>query len=141
MNERNKLASGVGAVSLKGKVALQGWSALFTDVTMMLDDQTATGRLAVNPGETEKRIVEGTLAFETLDLEPFAPNFFSADALNLVRSFAKPDQDIAVIGESDLTHLAQSNIDLRLSASQVVFGDLSFQDAAGTVQLGTTPLV
>lgn len=106
---------GLGPFSAKGDLQLDERTISFANANVSLDGNAASGTLAVTFAD-ERAAIEGTLAFSTLDLSPYAiekPTSAIARATGWLTSLRIPG-----LAESSL--LNEVDADLRISAANVV---------------------
>jgi AsmA protein len=113
--------STLGAASIKAKAKVAGANATLSDATMELDGNEATGSVRVALGG-KRPSVQGTLAFSSLDVSPY---------LESVRSGFANSSDWDPV-EIDLPLLRDTDLDLRVSAQQVVVGNAKLGAAAAS---------
>ncbi|MEZ5841545.1 MAG: AsmA family protein [Hyphomicrobiales bacterium] len=101
-----------GPFSISAQVNAIGWSASFTDAAIELDGNKAEGVLAAKHGEA-RPLVQGTLAFETLDLSAYGGLLKGGDAAG-TGGWRDAPLPTDLLGALDL--------DLRISAGRVLLG-------------------
>lgn len=119
---------GLGPFSAKGELALDARSISFANAGFSLDGNAATGTLALTFA-AERPAIEGTLAFSTFDLSPYAvpaPTSAIARATGWLASLRIPG-----IAESSL--LNELDADLRVSAANVTNASERLGRAAASV--------
>jgi AsmA protein len=113
--------STLGAASIKAKTRVAGANFTFSDATVELDGNEATGSVRVALGGARPS-VQGTLAFGSLDVSPY---------LEAVRAGFAGSSDWDPV-EIDLPLLRDTDLDLRVSAQQVVIGNAKLGPAAAS---------
>ncbi len=106
---------GLGPFSAKGELALDERSISFANANFSLDGNAASGTLALTFGK-ERPAIEGTLAFATFDLSPYAaplPTSAIARATGWLASLRVP-------GLAETSLLNELDADLRVSAASVI---------------------
>ncbi|MHA1158740.1 MAG: AsmA family protein, partial [Alphaproteobacteria bacterium] len=111
-----------GAASLTGDVNWIGPTLSVDDATLELDGNAAEGVLTMTLEPIPR--LQGTLAFDRLDLSPY---------LDLVHAGLKAIGDVSPAGLPALTAL---RTDLRLSANKTIIGDFETGAAAAAVTSG-----
>jgi len=114
-------SSMIGAVELAANVTLTPKRAKFNDVALTTDKQSAKGVIEIGL-EQPVPAVNGTLAFETLDLRSLISAF-----IPLPLDGANDDIDTRFINQLDL--------DLRLSAQNATAGPVNLAGLAAAVQV------
>lgn len=120
--------SGLGAFTAKGELALDERSISFSNANFTLDGNAASGTLALTFAD-DRPAIEGTLAFGTFDLAPYASPVQSsaiARATGWLTSLRVPG-----LAESSL--LNELDADLRMSAANVTNGSERLGRAAASV--------
>lgn len=102
--------NGFGPFSLKARANVVGNSVALTNVTTSLDGNAAEGVLTFNDS-TGQHTLQGTLAADSLDLTPY---------LGTIRLLAGAHEWNRQA--FDLQALAETNLDIRLSAAKVTVG-------------------
>ncbi len=97
-------------------------SVAFDQATIELDGNIGDGQLALGL-RNDRPVLEGTLAFDALDLTPYAEDLRSA-------RWSDTGRPIWLT-----TMLRASDVDLRLSAARVTVGDLGLKQASAAVLL------
>ncbi|MCP4381918.1 MAG: AsmA family protein [Hyphomicrobiales bacterium] len=113
-----------GAGSVSGKVNWLGPSVAITEASVEFDGNVADGAIAVTSVDGHSR-VQGTLAFETLDLSPYV------DALQIGMTADGPWQSAPTAMPLD----AMGALDLRVSTNQLILGDAEIGRTATTIIL------
>ncbi|MER0239587.1 AsmA family protein [Fulvimarina sp. MAC8] len=109
----------LGAVSLTGNLSLAGRRLAVTDAELRLAGSSGVGAIEY---DLDADRLDGTLAFETLDLTPVAQAIVPMPAGPF--GFARPIE----------AKFAQSaDVALRVSANQANFGTLAFSDVAAVI--------
>jgi AsmA protein len=118
--------SGLEGFELSGHINLLGETAVVSDLRMTLDGNRAEGSMKVDI-EKERIGLQGTLAFETLDLNRYR----SPDEPEQTVRSGTPDDPMTT--PLDLSDLHKTVADIRISAQRIMIGDLRLSDTAGTV--------
>ena len=110
----------VGSFSVSGAVVVEGDRLSFEDATSTIGERQARGRLQFRRSDSAVLSMNGTLAFDSIELPP---------PLQLLA--VKDDDD----GLSDVAprRFDDVEVDLRLSATNASVGPLELENAAGTV--------
>lgn len=108
---------GLGPFTAKGRLTLEERVASFEDAEFTLDGNAATGALMVKLGP-ERPSVEGTLAFPSFDIAPYAAPS-RPYALALASDWIS---GIRVPGLASPSFLRDMDADIRISASNVLSG-------------------
>ena len=114
----------LGPASIKGAVNWSGSSVSFSDAAIELDGNVAEGALAVAIADGRPGL-QGTIAFETLDLSSYFQSF-AAGLADGARAAATP---------VSLPLEAIGNIDLRISSNNVVVGPVTFGHSGGAINI------
>lgn len=93
----------------------------FNDVTLKLNDATATGVMDISTGRTNRSKLGGTLAFDAMNLKPF----FDAFALRLAAGEENAPQDGGPLQKLDL--------DLRLSAKDMQLDPFRLKNVGASI--------
>lgn len=113
-------------LSATGKLRLVGRAASLSELTLALDGSVAEGGMRLLLGDDGRPDVQGTLAFDVLDLDRY-------------RAPARPDGAPGTPGWLDqpitISDLDQVSADVRISARVVRFGSIEFGEVAGTVSV------
>lgn len=117
---------GPGVLSATGKLRLDGRAASLSELAVSLDGSEAEGGLRLVVGEDGRPDLQGTLAFDVLDLDRYRAASRPADTAGGTDWI---DRRIAIGG------LDQLSADVRLSARSVRLGSIEFGDVAGTVSI------
>jgi AsmA protein len=113
--------STLGAASIKAKAKIAGANFTFSDAAMELDGNEATGSVRLAFGGARPS-VQGTLAFSSLDVSPY---------LESIRAGFANSSDWEPVA-IDLPVLRDTDLDLRISARQVVVGKAKLGAAAAS---------
>lgn len=116
---------GLNAVSLAGRINLIGNSLSLSELVLSLDNNEAEGGVKITLGGKQTGI-QGTLAFETLDL-----GVYRTPPEEGAPTVPQPEQAMSTV--VDLSALQRFGADLRVSAASVTYGDLTLGRTAGTV--------
>jgi AsmA protein len=117
-----------GAAAISGNLTWVKPAATFDDAKIELDGNRAEGAVTASFGARPK--VEGTLAFDKLDLSAYLEAFrASLDAQGPWRSAPAA------------MHLAASDLDLRLSAAEVIAGSARIGRTAAAVNVDNGKLI
>jgi AsmA protein len=110
--------AGLGAFTAKGQLVLDERNMSFENAAFVLDGNSATGALAAKLGD-ERPALEGTLAFTSFDIAPYA-----APAQSFSLSTAATDwlSSVGVPGLASPSLLREVDADLRISATNVMNG-------------------
>ena len=111
-----------GAAAISGKLTWVRLVAAFDDAKIDLDGNHAEGAITASFGTRPK--VEGTLALDKLDLTAYLEAFVAT----LTKQGPWPSAPAAM-------HLAASDLDLRLSAAEVIAGSARIGRTAAAVNL------
>ncbi|WP_421724734.1 AsmA family protein [Bauldia sp.] len=112
------------AGSVDGRINWLGPSVAITDATIELDGNAADGALSAMIGDGRSTL-QGTLAFETLDLTSYAEALQAAAEVNGSWLAAPTVMPLDAMGA----------VDVRLSTNELTVGDASFGRTAATVVL------
>ncbi|MGP1275160.1 MAG: AsmA family protein [Caulobacterales bacterium] len=104
----------------------------FEDARFTLDDITATGALTAQT-DRERPFLTGQLAIPVLDLNPYMPEEEAGTAPSGQTEWSTEEIDLAALRLVDA--------DLRLSAGQLIFGEIEVSEADLRVQLANGRLV
>lgn len=110
-----------GTIALDTNVAMSAQTWKMDNLSLSLDESNATGVLGIAWNRTRGPRIDGTLAFDQLDL---APIVFSAQT-------AQSGSAVPL----DRTLLKQFSLDLRLSAQEVSYGTAALTDVAAGVMV------
>ena len=119
----------LGAALIEGNLNWIGPSFSFSTAKVELDGNSAEGTLAIDVSDRRPRI-QGTLALEKLDLSAYLETFqagISADGPWPLAEIGMPLLDIA-------------DVDLRLSAGEILIGSARIGQSAGSVGLNSGKL-
>jgi AsmA protein len=106
----------LGALHIKGRLALIGTKAKFTDAEVGIDAVAATGNVALDSSGAKPKI-DGKLAIEKLVLDPYFPAQPAAGAPNQAKTASAAGADL-----SSLTALLAADANLDLSVSDLRMG-------------------
>ncbi|TCT12068.1 uncharacterized protein involved in outer membrane biogenesis [Tepidamorphus gemmatus] len=113
-------------LSATAKLRLVGRAASLSELALTLDGSVAEGGMRLQLGDDGRPDVQGTLAFDVLDLDRFRPP-------------ARPDSAPGTPGWLDqpitIADLDQVSADMRISARTVHLGAIEFGELAGTVSV------
>lgn len=115
-----------GDLSATGKLRLVGRTASLSELALGLDGSRAEGGMRLVLGEDGRPDLQGTLAFDVLDLDRYRAAAPPADPPG---SPDWLDRQIAIGG------LDRLSADIRLSARNIRMGAIDFGDVAGTVSI------
>ncbi|WP_455272667.1 AsmA family protein [Rhizobium herbae] len=110
-----------GAVAIDTSMTMSAHTLKMDNLSLSLDDANASGVLGVAWGRSRGPRIDGTLAFDRLDL---ASLVFSADG---------PQSGLA--SRLDRALLNQFSLDLRLSAQEASYGSVVLSDVAAGVMV------
>ncbi len=113
-----------GAMLISSKLSSAGSDFKFQDATISLDENSGTGFINMNVSEDNRVKLEGTLAFDKLNFDPYF------EALDANRGDESTDPEIANI---DL--IEEFDLDLRFSAKTATLGAISMTSMAATAQI------
>jgi uncharacterized protein involved in outer membrane biogenesis len=128
------LADGLNAVSLKGQINWTGRSVAVENAKVTIDGNEATGALVLNlPGE--RPLIGATLAFQALDLTPYAE---AARAQSFLF-----DRQTATWSLFDLSFplIRHVDADLRISAPKVILKGYGLGRGAATIAVRSGKLL
>lgn len=117
---------GLNAIDLSGTLNLIGKSLSLSDLSLNLDGNAAEGVVKVTLGENRTGL-QGTLAVDVLDLGVYRTKTGNGDA----DPAATPETAMSTV--VDLSVLNRVNVDLRVSAGSISYGDLVLGRSAGTI--------
>ncbi|MFG1479272.1 AsmA family protein [Xanthobacter sp. V4C-4] len=120
---------GFGAFTLNSRLALDGETLSLTDTQLDLDGNRGEGGLLVKLGGN-RPVIQGTLAAERLSLTPYGQMRLTGDN---GREWSRDPLDLSALDAVDL--------DLRLSAGQVVAETATFTTVAASAVLTSGRLV
>jgi len=121
---------GLGAFSAKGQLTLDERSISFENAEFALDGNAATGALTAALGG-ERAAIEGTLAFPTFDVTPYATRA-TPYALTLATDWLS---SVRLPGLASPSLLREIDVDLRISATNVTRGADRLGRCAASVSL------
>ena len=115
--------SASGSVSIDTSVTMSAQGMKMDSLSLSLDDSDATGVLGIawDPQRTPR--IDGTLAFDRLDLTPLLASVFPL----------APEPNTQTEPETAL--LKQISVDLRLSAQEIIYGAAAVTDAAAGIMV------
>ncbi|WP_411037022.1 AsmA-like C-terminal region-containing protein [Shinella sp. BYT-45] len=113
----------IGQVNVEANVTTSGYSAKLENVRLTLDNAQATGVLDIGMPPEGVPQVDGTLAFDRIDLRAF---------LSAFSPLPGTDQNAPTI---DTAFIHQFGMDLRLSAKTADFAPFSLQDLAAGMRI------
>lgn len=114
-------AGNAGTASIDTSMTLSGAMLKMDNLALSLDGSNATGVLDIAWKRANGPRVDGTLAFDRLDLPA------------LLASFVPPQQPSGNAEAMDISLLRQISLDLRLSAQEASYGPLVLTDIAAGV--------
>lgn len=112
-----------GPLTLKSDLVATGTSYKFQNAAISMDGNAGSGFIDMTIARGKRVKFEGTLAFDTLDFDPY----FQALDANTGSGTSPEIAKIGLINEFDL--------DLRFSANKATLGDLTMLSMAATAQL------
>lgn len=112
-------STGAIAVNTSMTMSAQAWK--MDNLSLSLDDSNATGVLGIAWNSTRGPRIDGTLAFDQLDLAPLVSSVQTAQSGSAI--------------PLDRTLLKQFSLDLRLSAQEVSYGAAALTDVAAGVMV------
>jgi AsmA protein len=121
---------GLATFSAKGQLTLDERSISFADAQFTLDGNAASGTLAATLG-AERAAVEGTLAFPTFDITPYASRR-TPYALALATDWLS---SIHLPGLASPSLLREIDADIRISAAKVMNGSDSLGHCAASISV------
>ncbi|KQY48835.1 AsmA-like C-terminal region-containing protein [Rhizobium sp. Root483D2] len=115
--------SASGSVSIDTSVTMSAQGMKMDSLSLSLDDSDATGVLGIawDPQRTSR--IDGTLAFDRLDLTPLLASVFPL----------APEPNTQTEPETAL--LKRISVDLRLSAQEIIYGAAAVTDAAAGIMV------
>jgi len=113
-----------GAASLQGAVSLARGIATLPDAKLSIDGSDGEGGLSFD-FTSARPSAQATLAFDDLDIAPFSG--LAMDALTAARAQGERVLDFSALGQVDL--------DVRLSADRLLYGDDAIGRVAGSAAL------
>ena len=111
----------IGAIAVNTNVTMSAQAWKMDNLSLSLDDSNATGVLGIAWNRTRGPRIDGTLAFDQLDLAPIVSSAQTAQSSSAV--------------PLDRTLLKQFSLDLRLSAQEVSYGTAALTDVAAGVMV------
>lgn len=121
-------SGGLGAFALNTHMALDAGTLSLTDAALDLDGNRSEGGLLVKL-DGDHPIVQGTFATDRLNLNPYGRMRLTDDS---GRDWARDPLDLSALTQFDL--------DLRLSAGQVIAADTTFSTVAASAVLANSRL-
>ncbi|WP_349437318.1 AsmA family protein [Pararhizobium sp. A13] len=115
------LAPSTGTISIDTSVTMSAETLKMDNLSLSLNGTSATGVLDVAWRKQRSPRIDGTLAFERLDLTSLLASFWPAHPAS--KSTGAPDMSL----------LKRINLDLRLSAQEASYGAIVFTDIAAGV--------
>ena len=131
---------GLEAFQADGEMEWAGQTLNFPSSRFRLDTNTAAGSLMFNC-EGERPLIDGTLAFEQLELNGLVEHSSSDSTASIIASTVQQTADWLpprlqrFLSEVNLPILRQVDIDLRVSAQSTVAGDLVVGRTAAALSL------
>ncbi len=113
----------IGSVTVSSKITAAAGRIKFENTAVALDNNPGMGALDFSLTEA-RPVISGTLAFDTLDLQPFLSAFTPL-----------PPAGGTGPGEIDTSFADRVNLDLRLSAAHATAGPVQLADVAATAQV------
>jgi AsmA protein len=120
--EPQPLAS-TGSVGIDTSMTMSAQTLKMDGLSLSLNDANATGVLDLAWDQARGPRIDGTLAFDRLDLEPLLSSVFPL----------RPQQDAGNGPEGTL--LKQISLDLRLSAQEISYGPAALTDVAAGIMV------
>lgn len=123
---------GLGAFDAKGLLTWSDDTISFEDASITLDGNAATGGLSIKFGP-DRPSLEGTLAFESLNIGPYFP-----DQEAIGQDIIKADSFLSLIrfpGGASPSLIRQLDADLRISAQAVSLGGPALGRCAATLSI------
>ncbi len=108
-----------GAIAINTSMTMSAQAWKMDNLSLSLDDSNATGVLGIAWNRTRGPRIDGTLAFDQLDLVPIVSSVQTAQSGSAI--------------PLDRTLLKQFSLDLRLSAQEVSYGAAALTDVAAGV--------
>lgn len=121
---------GLGTFKAHGPLVIDEKSIAFENARFALDGNTATGALSLTLGR-ERPAVEGTLAFDSLDVAPYITTQ-KTDVLSLAGTWLA---NLRMPGTAQPSIVRALDADLRISARSVVVGLDRFGRCAASVSI------
>jgi AsmA protein len=121
---------GLGAFTAQGPVVIEERSMAFENARFALDGNTATGALSLTLNR-DRPAVEGTLAFDNLDVAPYITTQ-KTDVLSLAGAWFA---NLRMPGSASPSLVRQLDADLRISARSVAVGSDRFGRCAASVSI------
>ncbi|SNY92486.1 Uncharacterized protein involved in outer membrane biogenesis [Cohaesibacter sp. ES.047] len=109
---------GLEEASMTARANFAGESVAFSDLSLMLDGNRADGVIQLD-FRRDRALVQGTLAGDSLDLTPY---------------FGNREGEVPLVDQPlSLNDMGRADLDIRLSANQVVMGSMTLGRAAATL--------
>ena len=130
----------IGSFSAKGNLDWSGETIAFQGAEFDVGGNTAKGTLSLN-FETSRPLIEGTLAFTTIDLDryfglqPSGETKVSAESSSDLANLEYTKNDDGALGGSGMRALRALDADLRISAESVVSGKVNIANSAAALSL------
>jgi AsmA protein len=121
---------GLGAFTAKGPVVIDEKSVAFENARIVLDGNTGTGAVSLTLGR-ERPSLEGTLAFDNLDVAPYITTQ-KTDLLTLAGTWLA---NLRMPGAAQPSLVRELDADLRVSARSVAVGSDRFGRCAASVSI------
>ncbi|WP_426123686.1 AsmA family protein [Pararhizobium sp. PWRC1-1] len=112
-----------GSVSIDTSMTMSAQTLKMDSLSLSLNDANATGVLDLAWDQARGPRIDGTLAFDRLDLEPLLSSAFPL----------RPEQDAE--NRPEVTFLKQISLDLRLSAQEISYGPAALTDVAAGIMV------
>ncbi|HLJ63931.1 MAG TPA: AsmA family protein [Stellaceae bacterium] len=129
---------GLGPLAIKGKLALAGAKASFSDAQLSLDQIKAKGDVAVETGRA-RPLIKARLAIETLDMNPYLPATAETPPPASPQAPAAAPTPAKASEWSDeplnLGSLKALDAEMELSAGTIRYRKLTIGDSVGSVRL------
>jgi AsmA protein len=121
---------GLGAFAAQGPVVIEERSMAFENAHFSLDGNAATGALSLTLNR-DRPSLEGTLAFDSLDVAPYITTQ-KTDVLSLAGGWFA---NLRIPGSASPSLVRQLDADLRISARSVAVGSDRFGRCAASVSI------
>jgi AsmA protein len=121
---------GLGTFTAQGPIVVEERSIAFENANFTLDGNVATGGLSLTLNR-DRPSVEGTLAFDNLDVAPYITSQKS-DVLSLAGAWFA---NLRIPGSASPSLVRQLDADLRISARSVAVGSDRFGRCAASVSI------
>lgn len=112
-----------GSVSIDTSMTMSAQSLKMDNLSLSLDDANATGVLGMAWGQARGPRIDGTLAFDRLDLTPLLSSVFPLRSVD------------STANEQEMALLKQISLDLRLSAQEISYGTAALTDVAAGIMV------